>query len=71
MITDQDRTFFTLKFGTETVDIFNAWVEDTIALTRTDREILAELMDMEVDRLLSFKAQLIAPDQPWYSDDDD
>ena len=70
MITDEERTFFILKFGTDVGQIFNCWVEDRITLTRQERYILAEFYEVEHDKMLAIKAQLISYDQPWYSDDD-
>lgn len=69
MITDEDRTFFILKFGTDVKKTFDDWILDRITLTREERYVLAEMYEVSHDKLIATKAMLVSIDQKWYDDD--
>lgn len=57
-ITEEDETFFILKFGTDIQDIFDKWIFNEVSFTRKERYVLAKLMDDNYDNLISYKATM-------------
>lgn len=56
MITEEQKTFFLLKFGADIDQVFEYWLEDKIVLSKSERETLSELINFDTFDMIDLKA---------------